>query len=471
MKKALKTLSIVLLVCMTIVFVLASCGLQEALENADYTEEYTADNREGCVELINSFFEETMKDPDFVVTNKNKDGTVQLTETVKGTSSHTVYGNGSELFAFKKGDFYYVVMINQDENYEGEVEEHRYYYCSDSSKPGYYKDNEYGTMEEIYKGDYCHFMSKYNGVNIVSILPEEGSAFSCVSRGERRDGVTTGSLEFNFTTEAGTLKITADSKENLVQTIHIVVNDNTTPEASRDITWTFVYGGASVTLPDTDAWDREAAEAEAAEDAKREAIEANMGVIMKRDEFLDEAVYGENLIVTVSGDVFNFVETIADGIDRVVYDSHTTYTYLEEVGEDDFDCYVVFDVKAVEEYEMEAEKYYMVNPEDDSYGDNRCVYYNYIIGLFDGGEELESATYTCDIEGDAMTFKVVSDEGTFTLSATKTDGVVKTIDISISDTEDPTTITISFEYGSAELSKPDLSEYELISTDVTDWDY
>ena len=469
MKKT-ATLLLALAICFGSVFALASCGLQEALENADYTEEYTADNKEGSVELINSFFEETLKDPDFVVTNKTEGDKVQYTETVKGTSSHTVYSDGAEMFAYKKGEFFYIAAIDREENGEGEVEETRYYYCSDSSKGGYLADDEYSTMEDMYKGNYCSFLGKYGGVGLVDSLPEEGNTFSCIRKGERKDGVTTGSLEFVFTTESGTLKITADSKENLVKTLRIVVTDKSGLNASRDLTWTFVYGGASVTIPDTDAWDREAAEAEAAEDAKQETIEANMGIIMKRDEFLDEAVYGENLIITVSGDVFNFVETIADGIDRVVYDSYTTYTYLEEVGEFDFDCYVVFDVKAVEEYEMEAEKYYVVNPEDDSYGDNRCVYYSYIIGLFDGDEALESATYTCDIEGDAMTFKVVSDEGTFTLSAIKTGGVVKAIDISISDTEDPTTITISFEYGSAELSKPDLSEYELISPDGTDWD-
>ncbi len=466
MKKT-ATLLLALAICFGSVFALASCGLQEALENADYTEEYTADNKEGSVELINSFFEETLKDPDFVVTNKTEGDKVQYTETVKGTSSHTVYSNGAETFAYKKGEFFYIAAIDREENGEGEVEETRYYYCSDSSKGGYLADDEYSTMEDIYKGNYCSFLGKYVGVGIVDSLPEEGNTFSCVSKGERKDGVTTGSLEFVFTAPTGTLKITADSKDNLVQTLRIVIVDNSDLNASRDFTWTFVYGGASVTLPDTDAWDTEDAGEEAGEDENQEIIEANMGVISKRDEFLDEAVYGENLIVTVSGDVFNFVETIADGIDRVVYDSRTTYTYLEEVGEFDFDCYVVFDVKAVEEYEMEAEKYYMVNPEDDSYGDNRYVYYNYIIGLFDGGEMLESATYTCDIDGDSMTFKVVSDEGTFTLDATKTDGVVRTIDISVSDVEEPAAITISFEYGSAELSKPDLSEYELISPDGT----
>lgn len=36
------------------------------------------------VSALDSFFEETLKEPDFVVTCKNKDGVVQFTETVKG---------------------------------------------------------------------------------------------------------------------------------------------------------------------------------------------------------------------------------------------------------------------------------------------------------------------------------------------------------------------------------------------------
>ena len=86
--------------------------------------------------------------------------------------------------------------------------------------------------------------------------------------------------------------------------------------------------------------------------------------------------------------------------------------------------------------------------------------------MYDGGETSKSATNTCDIEDDTMTFKVVCDEATFTLTATKIAGVVKTIDIAISDTEDPTTISITFEYDTAELTKPDLSEYELQSGDA-----
>ena len=164
MKKVLIGLSIVLLVCFVSVFALTSCGLAEVIENGDYTEEYTADNREGCVELINSFFEETMKDPDFVVTNKTKDGTVQYTETVKGTSSHMVYSDGYERFAYKKGEFFYIAAIDREEDDFGDVEETRYYYCSDSSKEGYLPDDEYSTMEDMYKGSYCSFLGKYGGV-------------------------------------------------------------------------------------------------------------------------------------------------------------------------------------------------------------------------------------------------------------------------------------------------------------------
>ena len=464
MKKTILFLAIAFVVCVASVFALTACNFEKLLENADFTESAEYTDKDNCVGALNSFFEETLKDPDFVVTCKNKDGEVQYTETVKGTACNTVYSDGSDRYAYKKGEFFYVVAIDREQSDDGEVDETRYYYCSDPSKGGYMRDDEITTMEDMYKSFYCAFMGDSEGFNRVSDLPEKDSTFLCVYNGEKKDGVTTGTMTFDYSTTSGTLKITATSKENLVQTIHLVVDDKSGLNADEDLTWTFAYGGAAVILPDTDTWDREYAEAE-----KQAKLEANLRMITKRDEFLGKAVTGENMFVTVSGDIFHFVETIADGIDRVVYDEYTTYAYAEEVGDGNYDYYVLRDVKANEEYDMEAQKYYAINADDDlldSYEDNNHVYYNFIIAMYDGGETSKSATNTCDIEGDTMTFKVVCDEATFTLTATKIAGVVKTIDIAISDTEDPTTISITFEYDTAELTKPDLSEYELQSGDA-----
>ena len=67
-----------LFLCAVSVFLLSACRFDQILENADYVEDSEAVNQKDSVELINAFFEETLKDPDFVVTCKNKDGEVQF---------------------------------------------------------------------------------------------------------------------------------------------------------------------------------------------------------------------------------------------------------------------------------------------------------------------------------------------------------------------------------------------------------
>ena len=450
MKKALKTLSIVLLICMASVFVLASCGLQEALENADYTEEYTADNRDGCAELINSFFEETMKDPDFVVTNKTDGDTVQYTETVKGTSSHTVYSDGAERFAYKKGEFFYIAAIDREEDDYGDFEETRYYYCSDSSKEGYLADDEYSTMEDMYKGNYCSFLGKYGGVGLVDSLPEEGNTFSCVSRGERKDGVTTGSLEFVFATESGTLKITADSKDNLVQTLRIVVADKSGLNASRDLTWTFAYGGASVTIPDTDAWDREAA-------AEAKRIEDSEAALAMRDEFFAATLAADNVEATImdeSGKIL-YVETIVNGIDRLADSDSTSYVYKKEY-EDRTDYYYVFDGYRT--------KYYTIENTSDFYDVMVLMYYS-VVNLRDGIIEEPGYSFATEINGNELTFTLYHNDKAFGRAAAVKEGeLVTTVTyydlIEHEDPEDSMTFTCNFVYGKSELSEPDLTGFE-----------
>ena len=438
--KKITALILSIVFCLTCAFALVSCDLAEVIENGDYTEEYTSDDKDGCVELINNFFEETLKDPDFVVTNKTADGEVQFTETVKGTSSHTT-SEGFDIYAFKKGEFFYVAGIDSSENDEGETEEYRYYWCSDSSKLGYYEDNDFGTMEDIYKSDYCHFMSKYNGVGVVSILPEEDATFHCISKGERKDGKTTGSLEFEFTAESGSLKITADSKENLVQTIHIVINDNTDTTGSRDLTWTFVYGGASVEVPDTDAWDREEAEKEARYENNEAALDA-------RDEFLDPVFWSENLVVTIETPTSKIVETFTEEVDCVDYGTCKTYAYYEDNDEDNWDTYYIF--------ESEDTKYFMKN--SDYFDDNIYVWYYLFIGPYDALKE--DADFSCDVEGNTMTFKIVQDGETLvTFTAEKTGEDVTSATLTVATDSGDRTVNFTFEYGTADVTIPDLTDF------------
>lgn len=449
--KKITALVLSLIFCLTCAFALASCSLAEVIENGDYTEEYSYDDKDGCVELINSFFEETLKAPDFVVTNKNGDGKVVSTENVKGTSSHLEYGDNYDLYAFKKGEFYYVVVVTMEENDEGELEEHDYYYCSDSSKLGYYEDSESGTMEEIYNGDYCYFMSKYNGVGIASVLPEEDSTFHCVSKGEKKNGVTTGSLEFVYTTTGGTLKITADSKENLVQSFRITTSDTTDPDASRELTWTFVYGGASVTPPDTDEWDREYMEREARYEANEAALDA-------RYEFLDPVFWSENLVVTIETPTSKIVETFTEEVDCVDYGTCKTYAYYEDNDEENWDTYYIF--------ESEDTKYFMKN--SDSFDDNIYVWYYLFIDPYDALKE--DADFSCDVEGNTMTFKIVQDGETLvTFTAEKTGEDVTSATLTVATEGGDRTINFTFEYGTADVTIPDLTGFtDATPTDVED---
>ena len=84
MKKRITTLFVVLLVCAS-VFALTACKVK--FETMDGSEFFSADNKARSVELVSEFFEETLKDPDFVVMCKDKDGAVRYTETVKATTT------------------------------------------------------------------------------------------------------------------------------------------------------------------------------------------------------------------------------------------------------------------------------------------------------------------------------------------------------------------------------------------------
>ena len=252
MKRSMTALVAILLVCVVSVFALSACKI--TLGEMDGDEYFSGTDKARCVELMNVFFEETLKAPDFVVTCKDKDGVVQYTETVKGTSSYTLLKNGSEEYAFKKGEHFYVAKIRYSQNSANETVENHHYYCSDSTKPGYCAD-----AEDRYNLCFCLFMNKELGAGLIKELPEEDATFDGMHHIEWVSNYPTATFDFTYTTDQGTVTLTAASDGDKVTSVHLVIDAAAGDDSDTDLTWTFVHGGASVTPPDTDAWDRETA--------------------------------------------------------------------------------------------------------------------------------------------------------------------------------------------------------------------
>ena len=460
MKKITITLAIVLLVCVASVFAFSACNFNkiiENLENADYTENYDADNKEGSIGLVNSFFEETLKDPDFVVTAKNKDGEVQFTENVKGTSSYTLGKDGSKEYAWKVGDYYYTAIIYQQE-IDGETVERHDYFCSDSTKRGYFHEYEgtlFGeektiTMEDTYNGTYCQFKGVLNGgINILKYFDEEKGTFTCQSHEERKDGVTTASLDFTYTMTDYTCRITITSEENLVKTYHVVISGSN-PSESSEQTMTFVYGNASVTIPDIDAWDK-------AEEAEEARIAANEKALEAKTDFFADTTAVENVVVTVKiNDKISYVQTIANEMECIDFGDYQIYTYLKQVDETT-NSYYVFDGET---------KYYLIN--DDAYDSVVMYYYWMGICLYDSASE-QGATLACNVVADTLTFTVSLDGETLaTLVATKDGDTVSTATYTTKGDNGDVVTTYTFAYGNGSVTEPDLTDFVNSSAEGND---
>ena len=439
MKKMIKIV-LALFICMASMTFLTSCKID--LDNADYTMDNNAKDKEGSVQLIEEFFEETIKEPNFVVTCKNKDGEVQFTETVKGTDDYILTKDGTKNYAFKKGEFFYIASISNQEDDEGNVSEYRYYYCSDKTKPGYYEDSEFGTMEDMYKGSYCTFMSKYNGVMIVELLPEDEGTYNCDSHAEKKDGNITGSLNFEYATSKGNIKINALSEDNKVTTINIVSSDGS------DLTWTFVYGNAKIDLPDTDEWDREA-------EAEEKRIKDNENAIDDKWEFFAETTCAENVVVTVTiNGKTSYVQTIVNGMECLDFGDYKIYTYMKEVDSETVDTYYVFDGDT---------KYYLIN--DEAFESVVMYYYHMGICLYDSVSE-DGASLSCSVEGNTMTYIIKMDDETLaTLVATKDGDLVTSATYNVKNDDGNVEIVYTFAYGNGALEEPDLSGFVNASTE------
>lgn len=228
-KKVLALISVV--VCLAALFAFSACSINIDLNNLDGEEksELTADNKEDSMTLINRFFEETLKDPNVVITTKLNGDLVSI-ETIEGKNNFVDYKATNVKFY-------------------GFVKDGEYYSATDGEGTQYYTKDK--VMYDLY---YCYFMSN---IRVLEMLTEESGTFACELKYESKteSGVknSTGSLAFTFTAESGTIKVTGTAKDDLVRSITFEVND-TEAGTTKNTVMTFEYGSASVTIPDISDW-------------------------------------------------------------------------------------------------------------------------------------------------------------------------------------------------------------------------
>ena len=442
MKNRLGLILTVLVLCFASVCALSACNIE-----SEGKWEITADTKADCLTVLNGFFEETLKDPNVVVTIKNGDE-IMVTENVKGTDSCYVTDD-TATYCYKKGNFYYLAVDGQSE-VDGEMTIIRYYYTTDSAS-AHYDEN----AKTYYDQSYCFFKGFIK--LYTNSLPDDGT-FTASNVIKEKNNESSATLNFDYSHSKGTLKITATAENDLVKTVSIVISSTEYPENNRTFTMTFVYGNAVVDLPDTDAWDREETEEEA-------RIAGNEQALNDKADFFAETTGAENVVVTASinGNV-NYIDAIMNDMERTefFYDggNYTVYTFIKETDEGYADYYYVFD--------SEDAKYYLVN--DDVYDDVVLFYYYNGICLYDSAAE-NGATLSCTIEDDTLTFTISAEgETKATLVATKVGDTVSAATYTITDEGLTVVMTYSFEYGTADIVEPDLTGFDNSSSEGYDED-
>ena len=220
MRNAKKLLAAVLALVMALA--LCACGVQIGGEE---TWEYTADNKEGVMQLYNDFFEETFKNTNQVVTVKGTSGDLDV-ETIDGTSDYIKYATtDAETWAFLQEDEYIYAMSADGTSY-------------------------YMTGEDYY--NYGYFAYK-NSLDVIDMLPEdEGLTYSAEVKGSKNGDNSTATLTIEIKNgDEASITITAEAKNDLVEGISI---HNVEDGETRDTTMTIEYGNASVTVPDISDW-------------------------------------------------------------------------------------------------------------------------------------------------------------------------------------------------------------------------
>ena len=403
------------LICAASAFTLAACEFGNV--EGEGTLDVKAEGKTDSLELAMGFFDELKKDADVVVTYKSN-GVVQFTESIKGTTSNVLAKDGTKIYAFIKDGVYCYAYENEYTHYSEED-------------------------KSLYDQYFCYFLSD---LKMMELMPEDGVTFKCTLHTEEKDSVINGEqttesdsvMSLEIVSEGGSIKITANAHNGIVESVSVQSSNTDNPQYDRNITMEFEYGTAEVSLPDIDAWS---------------IADHNAESIFVRDEFFFSTLYAGNVIITVEDGESVFVETIADGVDYVLYPAgNKTYSFITD---DDEYIYALED---------DLSKYYFTG--EEWYEIGCTVYYSLFISIYDDitNDPLVSAAFVidCDVDEDeygngTMVFTIGAEgETLFTLTATKAGGIVLEATLSTRETFK----TMSFEYDVAEISAPDISEWQ-----------
>ncbi|MBS7262928.1 MAG: hypothetical protein KIG36_04915 [Eubacteriales bacterium] len=402
---------VALALCIASVLTLVACNSGNT--EIESTIDLTAEGKKDSLELLNGFFEETLKDPDIVVSYKSGD-VLQYTEHIKGTTSNVRGEDGLHIYTFVKDGKYYYAYENEDMHYSEEGKQN-------------------------YDNNYCYFLSN---IKLMDLMPEDSGTFQCASHVKQKEIIgkdeqkteSSAELTFDYVAEGGTIKITAKAQNGLVQSVAIESVDKETPANNRNITMAFVYGSAIVMVPDIEGWENE---------------DNNEIAINSRDEFFFQTLYADNVIVRAEREENSFTETIANGVDYVAYVAgNKSYAFM--TGDDEY-VYATVDGE---------EKSYYIGEEMYDTGCN--VYYNMNISLYDLFKTMETVSFTCTVEQDengengTMVYTIWNTGEVFAvINATKVNGFVTEATITSGDIVQ----TFSFEYDTAEVTAPDISDW------------
>ena len=229
MKKSLFT--IILGLFLASVMALSSCSFEFGGSGTETTD-YTAEDKKGSEGLFDMFFENTFKSENCVVTVKDTNGKVQMTETVVGTSHSNVTAEGVKTYAFIDGE--------------------RYIYAMDMGEG----------MKSYFVGKEWYDMGCYSYLEMFAAFKElpdnaEGVTYACSLHEEgtfgekEEDNTSTGTFELNIEHANGTMKLTATAQNGYVTTASLAVDSG---EGKYTINVSYEYGNASLTLPDLTDW-------------------------------------------------------------------------------------------------------------------------------------------------------------------------------------------------------------------------
>ena len=220
----MKKTAILILALLLCVATFASCGILDNIEITG-TSEIKADSKEDSLSLLNSYFEDSLKDANVVVTAKGN-GEVIYVESLLGNKSFLDYqSTGTKMYCFVDGEKYIV--------------------ATESEESGFYT-----TDKETYDNNHPYFMSN---IKILEMVPEEDATFTCTVKTEEKNKESSSTLTFEVAANGASIKITATAKNGMVQTVTFT-NADATSGTPRTTELAFAYGSASVTLPDISEW-------------------------------------------------------------------------------------------------------------------------------------------------------------------------------------------------------------------------